>query len=176
MSPKSLSRFVAHADPDAARALLVRHAKLVRGLVRRRLGDDSEVEDVAQQTFLAALEALPTLRNPEAAASWLGAITMRTTCKLLRKRAFQRSRTELMRIEQLQNACTSVTDRLVERLDAARFMASTDPVDVTAFWLRVAEQRSLSEIARLTHVSLSTAKRRIARAHGAVRARAPVTH
>ncbi len=145
---------------------------MMRGLVRRRLGDDSEAEDVAQQTFLAALEALPTLRNRERPVSWFGAIAMRTTCKWLRQRATRRASTELAPNTQLENLGRTAFDTTLARVELAYIVGRAGGPDLIAYVLRMAEQRSLPEIAALTDASLSTTKRRIAKTHAMLRATA----
>src|SRR5258706_15733966 len=70
----------------ATEALFRRHAPMVNGLAYRLLGRDTEVDDVVQESFVQALGALDALKEPQAFASWMASIVVRTTSKLLRRR------------------------------------------------------------------------------------------
>ena len=71
----------------AQEALFRRYARMVNGLAFRILGRDSDVDDLVQDSFLEALRSLERLDNPQAFASWLGSIVVRTAGKRLRRRA-----------------------------------------------------------------------------------------
>src|SRR5437870_412973 len=63
----------------ASEALFRRHASMVNGLAYRLLGRDPEVDDVVQESFAQALGALDALKEPQAFASWMASIVVRTT-------------------------------------------------------------------------------------------------
>lgn len=75
-------------DPDA----LYAHASFVRGVARAALGGDPEVEDVVQETWLAALRAGPD--RPGTLRAWLGGVARRQAAQALRKRVRERRRRE----------------------------------------------------------------------------------
>jgi RNA polymerase sigma-70 factor (ECF subfamily) len=60
--PEALSRF---------EELTLPHLKSLYGLAVRLTGDGAAAEDLVQETYLKALQAFPTLRNPERSRSWL---------------------------------------------------------------------------------------------------------
>jgi RNA polymerase sigma-70 factor (ECF subfamily) len=70
----------------AQEALFRRHARMVNGLAFRLLGRDEDVDDLVQDSFLAALRGLDRLAEPQAFAGWLGSIVVRSAHKLLRRR------------------------------------------------------------------------------------------
>jgi RNA polymerase sigma-70 factor (ECF subfamily) len=70
----------------AAEALYRRHARMAIGLAHRLLPNDGEVDDLVQDCFVAALERLRALQNPQAFAGWLGSIVVRSVSKRLRRR------------------------------------------------------------------------------------------
>src|SRR5436190_20397911 len=70
----------------AQEALFRRHARMVNGLAYRLLGRDQELDDLVQESFLAALRSLDRLAQPQAFAAWLGSIVVRSSHKLLRRR------------------------------------------------------------------------------------------
>ena len=62
IEPEALSRF---------EELTLPHLKSLYGLAVRLTGDGTVAEDLVQETYLKALQAFPTLRNPERVRSWL---------------------------------------------------------------------------------------------------------
>src|SRR4051812_39179732 len=68
----------------AQEALFRRYSRMVNGLAYRILGRDADVDDLVQDSFLEALRGLERLDNPQAFASWLGSIVVRTAGKRLR--------------------------------------------------------------------------------------------
>ena len=64
--------------------LIHRYGNLVFGIVRKHATPD-QAEDIAQDVFLRAFEALPNLRNPASFKSWISAIAVRTCLDFWRK-------------------------------------------------------------------------------------------
>jgi len=73
-------------DGDAFATLFDRHAPRVYALAYRILGRDSEAEDVTQDAFLHALNALPTLRRGDAFRPWVMRIATNLAWTTLRQR------------------------------------------------------------------------------------------
>ncbi len=73
-------------DSDAFATLFDRHAPRVYALAHRILGRDSEAEDVTQDAFLHALNALPTLRRGDAFRPWIMRIATNLAWTTLRQR------------------------------------------------------------------------------------------
>ena len=66
----------ARAGDAGAFVMLYRsHAPLVRHVLRDRVADSDQVEDLVQEVFTRALEAFPSLRDTDRFAPWLLAIT-----------------------------------------------------------------------------------------------------
>ena len=69
-----------HVEPEALRRfeeLTLPHLKSLYGLAIRLTGDGTAAEDLVQDTYLKALQAFPSLRNPERVRSWLFQILSR---------------------------------------------------------------------------------------------------
>jgi len=62
-------------DTNAFAALVTMHGTLVYNLALRTLGDPQEAEDVAQETFVRAWQALPGFRAQSLLSTWLYRIT-----------------------------------------------------------------------------------------------------
>ena len=58
-------------DPDAFGQLVERYATIIVNLAYRMVGDRTEAEDLAQETFVAAFKALPTFRAESKFSTWL---------------------------------------------------------------------------------------------------------
>src|SRR5262245_54826 len=70
-------------DGSAAESIFHRHVDAVAGLSLRLLRNRADMEDVVQETFLIALERLPTLRDVGALRPWL----LRIAVNRVRRRA-----------------------------------------------------------------------------------------
>jgi RNA polymerase sigma-70 factor (ECF subfamily) len=58
-------------DKRAIAALVLEHQRFVYNLALRSLGDAHEAEDVAQEAFVRAWQALPRFRGESLFRSWL---------------------------------------------------------------------------------------------------------
>lgn len=70
----------------AFEALLARHERQVYSLALRILRQQQDAEDVAQQTFLSALEHLESFRGESSFSTWLLRIATYAALKVIRKR------------------------------------------------------------------------------------------
>ncbi|HJL19887.1 MAG TPA: RNA polymerase sigma factor [Sandaracinaceae bacterium LLY-WYZ-13_1] len=161
----ALVRRALDGDRWAEEALYRRHVRRVSDVAIRVLGRAHEAEDVVQDTFLKALQKLPTLRDPSLFERWLMRIAMNMVRGKLRKR-------KLLRTLGLDR---SVDDATLERMaspstppDVRAELAGIDAVlrDVTgeqrlAWMLHCVEGWSLPEVASTLGCSLATVKRRI---------------
>lgn len=141
---------------------------MVNGLAFRLLGRDSETDDLVQDSFVQALGALDKLNEPQAFASWLASIVVRTTSKLLRRRKLMtrfglRRTTDPVDIDAMIGN-SAPPDEAAE-LRAIYRIVDDLPVKLRVpFLLRRVEGMALEEIAEHTECSLATTKRRIAEA------------
>lgn len=149
----------------ACEALFRRYAPMANGMALRLMGRDADLDDLVQDSFASALRSLGRLENPNAFASWFGAIVVRTACKVLRRRRLAR-RLGLRHPESID------VDALVSREAPPDVMAELRTIytvvqDLPAnvrvpLILRRVEEYSLDEIAQLMGASLATVKRRVA--------------
>lgn len=80
----ALVRSVAAGSEIAFNQLVDRHQQAVRKFVRRILSDESEAEDIAQDTFLAVWRNARTFRGQSSVRSWLCGIAFRKAQSLRR--------------------------------------------------------------------------------------------
>jgi len=148
-------------DQRAIAQIYRRHAKYIAGVAYRLLGDGSELDDVVQETFLAALSGLASLMEPARLRPWLVTIAVRK----VQRRLVARTRRRWLGV-QVRLAGAAVSDPQVSRgvLDLYRVL-ETLPVKLRVPWvLARVEGASLEEVAMFCETSLSTTKRRITRA------------
>jgi RNA polymerase sigma-70 factor, ECF subfamily len=158
---------VLNDDFFAFEALYRRHATFAFNLAVRIQGSSSDVEDVVHDAFLRAHARLRDLREPSSFRAWLGSIIV----GLVRSRLRQRRLLTLLGLYtgdpvELDAIASPAADPET-RVQLAQVYAllQTLPADDRIAWtLRNIEQHGLEVVASLTHCSLATAKRRIARA------------
>lgn len=152
---------------DWARAeLFDRYAPEVERVIRRVLGPErhTEIADVVHDAFVQALSGLGELREAGALGAWLRSVAANTACKTVRARS-RRGWLRFLPPEELpeapahpdpdgQEACRH-TYRVLDAMRAE---------DRLVFALRYIDGRELTEVAALCDLSLSTTKRRLARA------------
>jgi len=150
--------------PQAARLIWQRFAPMVHRILRRSLGPDEDVEDLAQEVFMCVFQKASTLREPQALKAFVITVTAFTVRGELRRRW---SRRWLRRQRPQTGPGQLVSNRDIESREALRrFYNILDRVgtqDRTAFVLRYIEGMPLEDVATALDVSVATAKRRLAR-------------
>ena len=124
------------------------------------LNDRDLARDAAQETFLKAYRALPTLREGKTEKAWLMQIAV-NVCRDMRRGFWFRRIDRRLTPDDLPE-----TAREDERPDPAPFLAvmSLPAKDRETVVLHYYQGLSLAEIAKLTEVPASTVRARLARA------------
>lgn len=81
-----LVSFATQGDLSAFEELARRHSPKIYSLAMRMLHHEQDAEDVTQQTFLSAIEALPRFRGESSVLTWLLRIASHAALKVIRKR------------------------------------------------------------------------------------------
>jgi RNA polymerase sigma-70 factor (ECF subfamily) len=155
-----LAERAARGDERALGQLYQRHARYVAGVAHRLLGND-DVDDIVQETFLAAAEHLASLRDTEAIRPWLARIAARKVMLRFSTRSrFQRFLGSLV-----STAATRSEPHVVHAVSAlARALEQLPPAQRIPWVLHRVEGETLPEVASVVGASLATVKRRIAEA------------
>lgn len=149
------------ADGLAFRLLYRRYARYVAGVVVRMMGDDLELDDVVQDTFVRASERIETLRSPDHVRPWLVTIAVR----FAKERMGRRRRRGRLRAEATYAMPTSSDPRQRDRVDELYTALESVPDKFRIPWtLARVEGEKLEDVAAICEVSLATVKRRIAQA------------
>jgi RNA polymerase sigma-70 factor, ECF subfamily len=148
----------------AAPLLYSRYEPLVRSLVHRMLGPDSDHGDLVQQIFRELMESSFELREPEKLPGWIRSVAMCVVYEELRHRHARRSFEATFVQQEVVNFERDIEAR--DLLSRAVALIATLPRDERAvFTMRMVEGRTCLEVAELTGCSTATIKRRLARAH-----------
>lgn len=139
---------------------------LVRRIVWRRLGNDSEANDVVQEAFVQIFRSLHQLENPEQVEHWVARVTAHTIYKELRRR---RRRLRLLPEELAEAALerlgyTADLDGREVLRRTARALEQLSPVHSGLLLQRSLGRQTLGELATQAGWSQSMLKRRLFRA------------
>lgn len=148
-------------DDRAFGMLYRRHARYIAGVACRLMGDTAELDDIVQDTFVAASMSLQSLQDPKSVRAWLVTIAVRNASKRLKARVRRRwLGQEVTRLtpEVSDHDARQHIDDLYDALDRI-------PARLRIPWILVrVEGLKLTEAADHCEVSLATLKRRVAEA------------
>lgn len=159
----TLATEAAAGDSAAAGAVWDRYSGLVRGVLRRSLGD-RDVDDHVQEVFLRFFNCVAELRDPAALRCFLIGIAMRVAGTELRRRRVRRW-LSFGPTEDLPERATAPLDATAREalLRLYAILDKCDPDTRLLFTARYVERLELTEVATVFGVSLATVKRRLAR-------------
>jgi RNA polymerase sigma-70 factor (ECF subfamily) len=150
-------------DLSAAARLYDRYAPNVRGMVRRLLGPDLELDDVVQDVFVAAITSIGRLRDPGALKGWLLGIAVGKVRDNLRARWRRRWLSFLPNDELPEHPAPSSESEVDVSREVCSILDHLPPEERIALLLHRLEGLSLEEGAQACEMSVSTFKRRLAR-------------
>ncbi len=145
---------------QAFERLVGRHQQAVRGFLRRTLGDWSDADDLAQETFVAAWSALGRYRGEASVRSWLCGIAWRKALSHLRARGRGAGR-DLAFAEAADDAPDAPGEE--ERMDLADALAALPMDQRAAVSLCLAADFSHAEAAHALDLPLGTLKSHVTR-------------
>ena len=155
-------------DHEAFTRLVEAYQIPVYNLAYRMLGDASEAEDAAQETFLRAYTRLTTYQTDKKFSSWLLAIASHHCIDRLRRRRFTwLSLDELPFLEQAageRNRPEEAAIRQEEQDEVLRMLDHLSPQYRAAVILRYWYELSYNEIAEVMGITESAVKSRLYRA------------
>lgn len=164
-------------DRAALEVVFRRHAARLAAFLHRLTGRSADVEDLLQNTFIAAMGAFPRYRGEASVERWLSCIAARVARDHFR-RADNRRRVplEVLSLEgELPAPDPTAERRAWDRRRLERFYVHLDrikPDQRLAFMLHVVEGLSIEEIAQLVGTTMMATKSRIFWARRALLARA----
>ena len=160
-------------DREAFRPLVERYSHMVFGQAYRMTGNESDAEEIVQETFLRAFRGLASFEDRSNFGTWLFRIATNCSLDLLARRKSQpqpaivNEEEEDSPEDRLASESPSPERLLYSRELQGRIREAMDgltPVERAAFVLRHFEGRSIEEIAAALHVRAGAAKQSIFRA------------
>lgn len=164
---------------EALDSLVLRHKDRIYNLCYRLMGDESDAEECAQETFIKVFRSLGQFRLESSFSTWLYTIAV-NTCKNKRKSSEHRFWKRMLRIGprpeeeddgppdvEIEDAAPSVLEQMTEHERNSLLQAAIDslPQDQrTVIVLRHIEELSYEEICSITGLNLGTLKSKLARA------------
>ena len=153
-------------DVAAQRALFRREFPRVNATIYRILGPTREVDDLVQETFIAAFRGLAKFRGESRLSTWIDRIAVRVAFDHVRTRS--RVPVPLGLAPGDDVVAGSLPDAQAHARDGLRRLyaelSRLTPEGRTAFALYAIDGRSIAEVAKLVGTSIVTAKLRIWRA------------
>jgi len=160
-------------DPDAFRLLVERHARSLFGLAYRMTGNESDAEDVVQESFLRAYRQLKSFDQRASFGTWLYRIAVNSSLDLVRSRR--------RRMEVFAPAGDDAADPVAEAPSGnpgperlvlsgeiwqrvAGGMARLSPTERAAFVLRHFEGMRIEELSRVLGCQPGAARHSVFRA------------
>ncbi|MFG3223686.1 sigma-70 family RNA polymerase sigma factor [Kitasatospora sp. NPDC048194] len=169
----TLVRAAQAGDRQAQEALVAAWMPLVYNVAGRALGGHADVDDVAQETMIRALDGLEGLRDPEAFRSWLVAITMN---QVRRRHAVGQQQPTVGGLDEtweVPDPRADFTDLTILRLglsgqrrevaEATRWLDPDDRELLALWWLEACGELSRAELAEALDLSPQHAAVRVQR-------------
>lgn len=150
-------RLARNGDRQAFSELVSRRQAWIRNLMRRSCGDMALADDLSQQVFLQAWNALPQLQDPARFGPWLKRLAVNVWLQHRRRRDPVRDADELRD----ETAASDDPARIAMDLDTA--LATLEPDPRLCVVLAYHEGMTHDEIASLTDIPLGTVKSHIRR-------------
>lgn len=166
-----LATLAAAGDRTAFGELVRRHGSAVRGLLRRMGAQPSEADDLAQDAFIAAFEAIADFRGEGTFAGWVKKIAARTYTRRLNKE--KRLRLLAEDAQEDEAGPTPDPSRRLDLDEAMKDLAEAERICVTFCY---GAGLSHAEAAEALNLPLGTVKSHVKRGLDKLRARlAPET-
>lgn len=164
-----LARKAAAGDADAYSQLVYRHVDMVYRLTYRMTGEADAAEELSQEVFLRAWEAMGTYDPARPFVQWLYTISLNLVRDFLRKRARTRSLFSLRgNAAERPDPAGEITaeTRLIWEEQERRMQEGLGRLPVRlreALLLRYMEELSFENVAGVLGISVSAAKMRVYR-------------
>ena len=156
---KWLVQRILSGDKAAGERFVVEHYEAIFRFLRNLTGSKEDAEDLTQQTFLKAWDALPNYRGDSSLSTWLHSIAYHEYTHWLR------SRRELIYLDETEEMTNERIDKQMEEgLEAVLLrwaISKLDPEHRDVFVLHHMQGFSVKEISKVIGVPTGTVKSRL---------------
>ncbi len=172
-SDEVLITLVHQGEHAAFRVLVERYQERIRNLIYSIFHQTEVVDDLSQEVFIKAYEALPQFRFQSSFYTWLYHIAVNKSRDELRKRKVRRwfslqSMLETSEKELVSNLAVEPQDREVQELIAAGLRSLPEKYRIAVI-LKDIDGLSYEEIAEVMECEIGTVKSRLSRARAMLR-------
>ena len=164
-SDGELGRALIARHPDAPRAAWQRYQPMVRGMLKRALGPESDIDDVVQDVFLCLFRRAHAIRDTDAVRPFVIGITRHTLHREIRRRRRRQQIASEYRFwpaDVLRVGGGPATRYSIMKMH--RLLQRLTEQERSAFVLRFSYGMTVNEVAKSLRTSEPTAKRRLSRA------------
>ena len=152
-------------DKAGYRDLANRHKDYAFTVAYKIVGTREDAEEVAQDAFIQAFQALPQFNKESKFTTWFYRIVFNTALMFKRKNRIQ---TDDIEASQSAQAASADTSDEIKSAEQKRYIQMAlnhlSPDDVTMITLFYLKEQSLEEIAQIVGISADTAKVKLCRA------------
>ena len=162
---RALAARSAAGDRAAQREVFARTKTAVHGVLYRILGSNRDMEDVAQDAFVAIFRSIHSFRGDSALTTWCCTIATRTAWAYLERRPPVTTHLEL--VPEPHDDAPDAARVYEARMATERVYAALDKLDPRlriTFALAVLDERPLADVAAMTGASVVAVKTRLWRA------------
>jgi RNA polymerase sigma-70 factor (ECF subfamily) len=152
---KWLVQRILNGDKAAGEQFVVEHYEAIFRFLRNLTGSKEDAEDLTQQTFLRAWEALSSFRGDSSLSTWLHSIAYREYTHWLR------SRREFVPLDEIIDMPDEQANQNLEAVLLRWAIYRLDPEHREVFVLYYVQGFSVSEIAKIIRVPAGTVKSRL---------------
>lgn len=152
---KWLVQRILSGDKAAGEQFVIEHYEAIFRFLRNLTGSKEDAEDLTQQTFLRAWEALPSFRGDSSLSTWLHSIAYREYTHWLR------SRREFVPLDEIVDMPDEQANQNLEAVLLRWAIYRLDPGHREVFVLYYVQGFSVNEIAKIIGVPAGTVKSRL---------------
>ena len=167
----ALARAAGNGDVRAFEALYRRHSRRVYAVLWRLCGHEARAEDLVQEAFVRAWQALPGFRFESAFSTWLHRLAVNTALMELRSRAGGEALETDDTALDVHPESDSAGQRTALAIDLERAVATLPPRARAVLVLHDIEGWKHAEIAAELGMAVGSSKAQLHRARGLLRTR-----
>ena len=167
----ALARAAGSGDVRAFEALYRRHSRRVYAVLWRLCGHEARAEDLVQEAFVRAWQALPGFRFESAFSTWLHRLAVNTALMELRSRAGGEALETDDTALDVHPESDSAGQRTALAIDLERAVATLPPRARAVLVLHDIEGWKHAEIAAELGMAVGSSKAQLHRARGLLRTR-----
>ena len=161
----SIIERILSGDKSGYKDLANRHKDYAFTVAYKIAGTREDAEEIAQDAFIQAFQALPTFNQEAKFTTWFYRIVFNAALMFKRK---NRIRAEDIELSQSAQYVTADTDKNLKITEQRQYIQKAfnhlSPDDVTIITLFYLKEQSLEEIAKVVGISAETAKVKLCRA------------